>query len=66
MRITEDEARELLGAANEQGRLRILGNRWFAGVECDGRWIFVEGRRQLAEAAHEWQTLRAMQRQFED
>lgn len=34
--ISEDAAEELLEAAYAQGRVQILGNDYFAGVQCDG------------------------------
>jgi hypothetical protein len=64
MLITEDQATDLLAGACDAGRLSILGNGHFAGVQVDGKWIVVEGRRRLTEATHEWQTLRAMEEQF--
>jgi hypothetical protein len=64
--ISVDDAAELLEAAYAQGRVQILGNGYFAGVQVDGRWVVVEGRANLTAATREWQTLRAMERQFED
>jgi hypothetical protein len=64
--ISFDDAVELLEAAYAQGRVQILGNDYFAGVQVDGRWVFVEGRRQIREATQQWQTLRAMERQFDE
>jgi hypothetical protein len=37
-----------------------------AYVQCDGRWVVVEGRARLTLATREWQTLRHMQRQLDD
>jgi hypothetical protein len=64
--ISEEAATELLEAAYAQGRVQILGNGYFCGVQVDGRWIIVEGRANLTAATREWQTLRALERQFED
>jgi hypothetical protein len=64
--ISEDDAYALLGAAEAQGRIQVLGNSYFTGVQVDGRWVVVEGRARLTLATREWQTLRAMERQFED
>jgi hypothetical protein len=64
--ISEDAAEELLEAAYAQGRVQILGNDYFAGVQCDGRWVVVEGRARITQATREWLTLRAMERQLED
>jgi hypothetical protein len=44
--------------------VQILGNDYFAGVQCDGRWVVVEGRANLTRATEEWQTLRAMKHQL--
>jgi hypothetical protein len=66
MLITEDQATDLLAGANEAGRLAILGNGYFAGVQVDGKWVVVEGRANLTRATREWQTLRALERQFEE
>jgi hypothetical protein len=65
LQISEEAARDLLEAAYAQGRVQILGNGHFAGVAVDGKWVVVEGRYQLQQAAAEWATLRAMERQFE-
>jgi hypothetical protein len=64
--IAEDAAADLLEAAYDQGRVQILGTSMFAGVQCDGRWVVVEGRARLREATREWQALRAMERQFDN
>jgi hypothetical protein len=64
--ISEDDAYALLEAAYAQGRVAILGTSMFSGVQVDGRWVVVEGRANLTAATREWQTLRAMERQFED
>jgi hypothetical protein len=64
LRISEDEALEALEAAYAQGRVAIMGTDMFAGVQVDGRWLFVEGRANLARAAHEYATLRFLERQF--
>jgi hypothetical protein len=66
LKISEEAARDLLEAAYAQGRVQMLGNSHFAGVAVDGRWVVVESRYQLQQAAHEWATLRAMERQFTD
>jgi hypothetical protein len=63
--ISEEAATELLEAAYAQGRIQILGNGYFAGVQVDGRWLVVEGRARLTQATREWQTLRAMERDLE-
>ena len=63
--ISYDDAKDLMEAAYHQGRVQILGNSHFSGVACDGRWIVVEGRANLTAATRQWQTLRAMERQFE-
>ena len=64
--IDEDDAYGLLGAAEAQGRIQVLGNSYFAAVQCDGRWVVVEGRARLTLATREWQTLRHMQRQLDE
>jgi hypothetical protein len=64
--ISEDDAYALLGAAEAQGRIQILGTSMFTGVQVDGRWVVVEGRARLREATREWQTLRAMDRELEE
>jgi DNA-binding transcriptional regulator LsrR (DeoR family) len=66
LNISEDAACDLLEAAWDQGRIQMRGNSMFAGVQVDGRWVVVEGRRQITAATREWQTLRAMERQLED
>jgi hypothetical protein len=66
LKISFDAAKDLMEAAYEQGRIQILGNGYFAGVQCDGRWLVVEGRANLTRATSEWQALRFMERQFED
>jgi DNA-binding transcriptional regulator LsrR (DeoR family) len=63
--ISFDDAVELLEKAYEQGRVQILGNDYFTGVQVDGRWVVVEGRARLTLATREWQTLRAMERQLD-
>jgi hypothetical protein len=65
LKIAEDAAAELLEAAYAEGRVQILGNGYFAGVQCDGRWVVVEGRANLTAATREWQMLRTMDREFE-
>jgi hypothetical protein len=65
-KISFDAAKDLLEAAYYQGRVQILGNDYFAGVQVDGRWVVVEGRANLTAATREWQTLQALDRQFED
>jgi hypothetical protein len=65
LKISFEAATDLLEAAYAQGRIQILGNSFFAGVQCDGRWLVVEGRANLTRATREWQTLRAMERQLE-
>jgi hypothetical protein len=37
--ISTDAATELLEAAYAKGRVQILGNDYFAGVQCDGKWF---------------------------
>ena len=64
--ISFDDAAELLETAYAQGRVQILGNSYFAGVQVDGRWVVVEGRANLTAATREWQTLRVMERQLDD
>lgn len=64
--IGQDDAYRLLEAAYHQGRVTIQGNNHFSGVAVDGAWLCVVGRYQLQQAAHEWQTLRFLERQFED
>jgi hypothetical protein len=66
LKISFEAATDLLEAAYHQGRIQILGNSYFAGVQCDGRWLVVEGRANLTRATQEWQTLRAMEREFEE
>jgi len=60
--IDEDDALELMRAAEATARIQVLGNAMFAGVQVDGRWVVVEGRARLTQATREWQTLRAMER----
>jgi hypothetical protein len=62
----EDDAYALLGAAEAQGRIQVLGTSMFAGIQVDGRWVVVEGRANLTAATREWQMLRHMQRQFDN
>jgi hypothetical protein len=62
----DEDAYGLLGAAEAQGRIQVLGTSMFAGVQVDDRWVVVEGRANLTRATQEWQTLRAMERQLED
>jgi hypothetical protein len=64
--IPFDDAVDLLERAYEQDRVQILGTSMFAGIRVDGRWVFVTGRHQLQQAAQEWATLRAMDRQFDE
>jgi hypothetical protein len=64
MLISEDAAQDLLEAAHAKGRVQILGTDRFAGIQVDGQWIVVEGRDRITAATHEWQTLRAMERQL--
>jgi hypothetical protein len=66
LRISEDDAYGLLGTAEQGGRVQVLGNDYFAGVQVDGEWVVVEGRARITLATREWQTLRAMKRQLED
>jgi hypothetical protein len=61
-----DAARVGLEVAHRQGRVQMVGDDHTAAVLLDGRKLVVETRARLAEAAHEWQTLRFMKRQFED
>jgi hypothetical protein len=44
----------------------MVGDAHLAMVLLDGRTLVAESRGRLAEAAHEWQTLRHMKRQLED
>jgi hypothetical protein len=64
--ISYDDAVSLMADAYHQGRVQVLGNDWFAGVQVDGRWVVVEGRYQLQQATQEWLDLLAMDRQFTD
>jgi hypothetical protein len=66
LKISFEAAADLMEAANAQGRIEIIGNGYFAGVTCDGRWVVVEGRANLTRATREWQTLRVLERQFEE
>jgi hypothetical protein len=65
MLIDYDAAFDLLSGAQEAGRLSICGTSMFAGVMVDGKWVVVEGRERITAATHEWQTLRALEREFE-
>jgi lipid-binding SYLF domain-containing protein len=65
LKISAEAAADLLEAAYHQGRVQIIGNGMFCGVAVDGRWLVVEGRANLTRATEQWQTLRAMERQFE-
>jgi hypothetical protein len=64
--ISVDDARAALATAEAQGRVQVLGTSMFAGVQCDDRWVVVEGRANLTRATGEWLALLAMERQFED
>ena len=64
--IDEDDAYALLENAQAGGRVQILGNHQFAGVQVDGRWVVVEGRARITEATREWQTLRELKHQLAD
>ena len=66
LKIAYDAAQDLMAAAYAQGRVEIIGNGYFAGVQVDGRWVVVEGRANLTRATRQWQTLRALERQFEE
>ena len=66
LKIAEDAAADLMEAAYAQGRVQIIGNGYFCGVAVDGRWVVVEGRANLTLKTREWQTLRALERQFTD
>ena len=66
LHISEDDAYGLLGTAEQGGRVQVLGNSYFAGVQVDGEWVVVEGRARITLATREWQTLRAMKRRLED
>ena len=66
LKISFEAATDLLEAAYAQGRIQILGNSYFAGVQCDGRWLVVEGRDNLTRKTREWQALRELERQFEE
>jgi len=59
--ISVDDARDALAAASAQDRIQVLGDARFAGVLCDDRWVVVESRDRITEAAREWATLRAME-----
>jgi hypothetical protein len=59
--ISVDDAKAALAVAESQGRVQVLGNGYFAGVQCDDRWVVVEGRARITQATHEWQTLCAME-----
>ena len=66
--LTYEQAKEILAAAYEYNpaRVQMLGTSMFAGVQVDGEWLFVESRARLQQAAQEWATLRAMERQFKE
>jgi len=66
LKISYEAAGDLMEAAYAQGRIQIIGNTYFCGVACDGRWVVVEGRANLTLKTREWQALRAMERQFEE
>jgi DNA-binding transcriptional regulator LsrR (DeoR family) len=66
LHISRDAAIDLLNTAYQQGRVEIKGNDHFAGVMVDGRWVVVEGRYQLQQAALEWLTLQFMERQLDE
>jgi folylpolyglutamate synthase/dihydropteroate synthase len=66
MGYDEDAARMGLEVAHLQGRVQMVGDAHLAMVLLDGRTLVAESRGRLAEAAHEWQTLRHMKRQLED
>ena len=61
-----DTARVSLEGAYRQGRVQMVGDDHTAGVLLDGRMLVVETRARLAEAAHEWATLRFMKDQLDD
>jgi hypothetical protein len=64
--ISETDAVDLLAAAHDQGRVAIVGNNLFAGVQVDGQWIVVKGRDWLRHAAQAYMTLQYMERQFDE
>jgi hypothetical protein len=66
LKISFDAAQDLMEVAYHQGRVQMIGNSYFAGVQCDGKWVVVEGRANLTAATREWQTLRALEREFTD
>jgi hypothetical protein len=53
--IDEDDAYELMRAAEATARVQIRGNAYFAGVTVDDRWVVVEGRARITQATREWQ-----------
>jgi hypothetical protein len=66
MGYDDDAARVGLEVADRQGRVQMVGDNQTAGVLLDGRMLVAVSRARLAEAAHEWRTLRFMKRQFEE
>ena len=60
--IDEDDALELMRAAESTARIQVLGNSYFAGVQVDGRWVVVEGRARITQTTREWVTLRELER----
>jgi hypothetical protein len=66
MGYDEDAAQAGLEVAYRQGRVQMVGDAHLAMVLLDGRTLVAETRARIAEAAHEWQTLRFMKRQFEE
>jgi hypothetical protein len=64
--VDEDDAYALLGAAEAQDRVQVLGDASVAGVQVDGRWVVVEGRARITQATQEWVTLRALERELSD
>jgi hypothetical protein len=66
MGYDDDAARVGLEVAYRQGRVQMVGDAHLAMVLLDGRTLVAESRGRLAEAAHEWRTLRFMKRQLEE
>ena len=63
--VDEDDAYALLGAAEAQDRVQVLGNASVAGVQVDGRWVVVEGRVRITQATEEWITLRNLEHELQ-
>ena len=63
--IDENDAYALLGAAEAQDRVQVLGNASVAGVQVDGRGVVGAGRARITQATQEWITLRNLDHELQ-